>query len=74
MRFEEDIALENSTDVTNLLVDDFRIAMENNGGDASCLNGNNERHNISIHNMVKSGLLDIIQNGNKWCCCRRNIS
>ena len=34
MIFDEDGALEKSTDVTNLLVDDFRTAMENNGGDA----------------------------------------
>ena len=33
--------LEKSTDLTNLLVDDFIISMETNGGDASCLNGNN---------------------------------
>ena len=32
--------------------------MENTGSDASWLNGKNERHNRSIHNMVRSGLLD----------------
>ena len=26
--------------------------MENTGGDSYCLNGNNERHNRSIHNVV----------------------
>ena len=51
-------ALTNSTDVTKLFVYDFSIAMETTGGDASCLNGNNELCNRSIHNMVREGLLD----------------
>ena len=38
-----------------------KLTMENTGGDASWLNGNNERHNRSIHNMVIAGLLDINQ-------------
>ena len=42
--------------------------MEITGGDASWINGNIERHNRSIHNMVKSGLLDSNQHENKWCC------
>ena len=41
MIFAEDGALEKSTDVTNLLVDDFRISMETTGGDASWINVNN---------------------------------
>ena len=32
--------------------------METTGGDLSWLNVKNERHNISIHNMVISGHLD----------------
>ena len=40
--------------------------METTGGDASWLNGNNLRHNRSIHNIVKAGLLDINYNENKW--------
>ena len=32
-------ALENSIDVTNLLIDKFRISMKTTGGDASWLNG-----------------------------------
>ena len=32
---DEDGALEKSTDVTNLLVDEFRISMENTADDAS---------------------------------------
>ena len=48
IRVDGDIALENSTDVTNLLVDDFKISMETTGGDVSWLNGKNERHNRSI--------------------------
>ena len=42
--------------------------METTGGDASWINGNNERHNRSIHNMVISYLLDSNQHENKWCC------
>ena len=44
MRVYEDGALENSTDVTNLLIDDFNISMETTGGDVSWLNINNEKH------------------------------
>ena len=62
MRFDEDGALTNSIDANNLIVDDFSISMETTGGDTSCLNVNNERHNIIIHTMVISGLLDINQN------------
>ena len=42
--------------------------MENTGGDASWLNGKNERHNISIHNMVREGIIGINQHENKRCC------
>ena len=42
--------------------------METTGDDASCINGMNERHNISIHNMIRAGLLDSNQHANKWCC------
>ena len=45
MRVDEDGALVNSTYFTNLLVDDFIIAMENTGGDASWLNGNTQQNN-----------------------------
>ena len=41
IRVDEDISLENSTDVTNLLVDDFKICTETTGGDASWINVNN---------------------------------
>ena len=58
VRVDEDIALASSTDVTNLLVDEFKIFMETTGGDASWINGNNERHNRSIHNMKRAGLPD----------------
>ena len=66
VRVDEDSALENSTDVTNLLVDEFKISMETTGGDVSWINGKNERHNRSINNMVISVLLDINQHENKW--------
>ena len=68
VRVDEYGALEKSTDVTNLLVDGFKISTENNGRDASCTNGRNEIHNKSIHNMLRVGLIDINQNANKWCC------
>ena len=55
---DEDSALAKSTDVTNLLVEKFKISMENTGGNASWINGNNERHNRSIQNIVRAGLLD----------------
>ena len=61
VRFYEDSALENSIDVTNLLIEEFKISMETTGGGASWINGMNERHNRSIHNMVRSGLLGINQ-------------
>ena len=35
VRVDEYGALANSTDITNLLVDDFKISMENTGGDSS---------------------------------------
>ena len=54
--------MENSTDVTNFLLDDFSITTETNGGDASCINGRNERNNKIIHKMVRSGILDMNQN------------
>ena len=38
VRVDEDIALENSIYVTNLLVDPFNISIETTGGDASWLN------------------------------------
>ena len=63
--------LANSTDVTNLLVDEFKISMETTSGDASLLDGNNERQKISIQNMLRAYILDSNQNENKWCCAAR---
>ena len=62
------VILEKSTYVTNLLVKEFKISMKNNGGGASRINGKNKRHNRSIKNMVRSGLLESDQNANKWFC------
>ena len=42
MRVDDDSTFANSSDVTNLLVDDFRTSMENTGRYASCLNEKNE--------------------------------
>ena len=72
IRVDEDSELANSKDVTNLLVDEFKISMENNAGDASWLNGKNERHNRSIHNMEREALLDSNWH-EKMVLCRRNI-
>ena len=52
------IHAENSIDVTNILVDEIMIDMENNGVDASKINENNERHNISIHRTIRAGHFD----------------
>ena len=52
MRVDEDGTLENSTDVTKLLVDDFNISMETTSFYASWTNGKNEKNNRIIHNMV----------------------
>ena len=41
LRVDEYGALENSTDITNLLVDALKISMETTGGDASFINVNN---------------------------------
>ena len=59
--------LANSIDVTNLLIDKLKIFMETTGGDESWINGKNKRHNRSIHNMVRAGILDSNQHENKWC-------
>ena len=63
MIIDEDSALVKSAYFINLLVDQFTIFIETAGVDASGINGNNERHNIIIHNMVIACLLDIIHNG-----------
>ena len=57
--------MENSTDVTKLLADEFKIPVENNGGDASWINGKHERHNRSIYNMVIEGILESNQHARK---------
>ena len=41
VRVDEYGSLENSIDVTNLLVDELKISMETNGGDAYWINGKN---------------------------------
>ena len=71
MRVEEDGALGKSIDVTNLIVDDFNIAMENTGNEASLLTGKNEINNTSIYNMVRSGLIDSNKDEKKVLCSRK---
>ena len=41
IRVGENGAFKNSTDVTNLLIEEFKISMESTGGDASCINRKN---------------------------------
>ena len=55
LRVDEDGALEKSTDVTNLIVEGFKIYMESTGGDASWLNEKNDRDKKIIHNMLREG-------------------
>ena len=74
MRVDEDGALEQSTDVTNLIVEKIRIPMENTAGDASKLNRKNERHNITIQKMVREGITEINQSENKCCCAAETSS
>ena len=66
--------MENSTDITNLIIEEFKISMETTSCDASCINGKDERHNRSIYNMVRSGLMDNNQHTNKWCCAEETPS
>ena len=66
MRVDEDGALEKSTYITNILVDEFNIYMENTGWYASWLNGKHKIHTRSIHSMVREYLLDSNQYENKW--------
>ena len=64
MRIDEDCALEKSTDVTNRIFELLGIDMETSGGYAGWLNGRNEWHNIIIHNMNITVLIDSNQYGN----------
>ena len=66
--------MDKSIDVTNLLIEEFKISMETTGGDASWMNGKNKIHNKSIHKMVKSGLLDKNQHAKKWFCAAETPS
>ena len=56
MNITLDNVLEKSTYVNKLIVDEFKISMENTGGDTLLLNGKNEIHNR-----------DSNKNANKWC-------
>ena len=65
LRFDKYGALENSIYVTNLLVGGLNIYTKTTGGYASWFNVKNERHNRSIHTMVREVLLDSNQHANK---------
>ena len=65
-RVDDDGVLENSTDATNLLVYELIIATETTSGDASRINGNNERHNIRIHTMFRSNIITSNKNWILW--------
>ena len=47
-------------------VDEFNISMETTGGYASWINESNKKHNRTINNMVRSGLIDSNQHEKKW--------
>ena len=68
MRVDRDGALENSTDVTKIRVDELRPTMETTGGDISCINRRNEIHNIRIHTMIIEGILESNKHKKKWYC------
>ena len=57
MRVDENGALEKSANVTDTLFEKISINMEINGGNTSWINGNNEKHNRIIQNMVRAGLI-----------------
>ena len=67
VRLENYGSFANSTDVTNLPVEEFRISMETTSGDASWLNWKNKIQNWIVHNMVIQVLLDINKHENWWC-------
>ena len=48
--------------------------METTGGDASWINGNNERQNRSIHNMLIADLLGSNHNENKLFCAAEKLA
>ena len=65
MRFGEDSSLVKFTELTNLLVDEFNLSLETNGGDSPCHNGENDHYNIMTHNMVILALIYNNQHVNK---------
>ena len=65
VRVDENGVLENSTDVTNSIIEESKISMETTGGDASRINGHNKRHNRSIHIMIRKDLIESNQHANK---------
>ena len=67
MIFDEDGTQKQSTDVTDLLVDEFNISLKTTGGDASWINGKNECHTRSIHNTFIAALLYSNQHENNVC-------
>ena len=68
IRVDEDGALEKSTNVKNLIIEELKISMETTGGDVYWINVKNERHNIRIHNMIKEGLFNSNQQAINWLC------
>ena len=57
MRVDKSGALEKSTDVTDIPVYEFNIALETTGGDVSFLNRKDGIHNRIIHNIVRASLI-----------------
>ena len=58
VKVDEDEALQNSKDVTNLLVKKFSITMEPTCWYDSCTNVRNYQHNIILYNMFILGFTD----------------
>ena len=72
VRVDKYYASEKSTDVTNLPDEEFKISTKTTGGDAYWINRKNKKHNISIHNMVRSGLLDSNQHAKNGSLKKRH--
>ena len=73
VRVNKDVALEKSTDVTSLMVDDFIISMENTGGNTSWLNGKIDRQTEEFTPWLGQVFLTVT-NTKQMLLCIRNTS
>lgn len=65
---DEDGALANSAEFTNLLTEKYHINMKTTGGYTSWLNGKDEKTHDTIKNFISAALLDSNHKMDKWCC------